>query len=162
MFEKQPHCGRLHFFCYSIKLHDILLQYLQKSSGCLDLRLRNNGNTIIPTHIIINGFSSCIPSSHGFCSRSRYSKVNLESFTVIIINFIVVFVDHPDSINAFDYSYGSASQVMSDYATLLVQSKAIVNKLSVNIVLIICSQVYYCYVNFIAVFFDHFDFIVQC
>ena len=39
--------------------------------------------------------------------------------------------------------YGSASQVLSDYATLLVQGKAIINKLSVNNVLIICSQVYY-------------------
>ena len=39
--------------------------------------------------------------------------------------------------------YGSTSQVLSDYATLLVQGKAIINKLSVNNVLIICSQVYY-------------------
>ena len=39
--------------------------------------------------------------------------------------------------------YGSASQVLSDYATLLAQDKAIINKLSVNNVLIICSQVYY-------------------
>ena len=53
-------------------------------------------------------------------------------------------------------------QVLSDYATLLVQSKAIINKLSVNNVLIICSQVYYCYVNFIVVFSDYPDFIVQC
>ena len=37
---------------------------------------------------------------------------------------------------------GSPSQVLSDYATLLVQGKAIINKLSVNYVLIICSQVY--------------------
>ena len=58
--------------------------------------------------------------------------------------------------------YGSASQVLSDYATLLVQGKAIINKLSVNNVLIICSQVYYCYVNFIAVFVDYLHFIVQC
>ena len=34
-------------------------------------------------------------------------------------------------------------QVLSDYAILLVQGKAIINKLSVNNVLIICSQVYY-------------------
>ena len=52
--------------------------------------------------------------------------------------------------------------VSSDYATLLVQGKAIINKLSVNNVLIICSQVYYCYVNFIAVFIDHPDFFVEC
>ena len=58
--------------------------------------------------------------------------------------------------------YGSASQVLSDYATLLVQGKAIINKLLVNNVLIICSQVYYCYVNFIAVFVDYLHFIVQC
>ena len=58
--------------------------------------------------------------------------------------------------------YGSASQVLSDCATLLVQDKAIINKLSVNNLLIICSQVYHCYVNFIAVFAEHLDFIVQC
>ena len=39
--------------------------------------------------------------------------------------------------------FGSASQVLSDYTILLAQGKAIINKLSVNNVLIICTQVYH-------------------
>ena len=76
--------------------------------------------------------------SDGIVVISPFSAL-LQPDTVILIS--------SHAYNKRNKSNSNCITLKSDYATLLAQDKAIINKLSVSNVLIICSQVYHHHIS---------------